>query len=172
MSDTNETTRELRLLEHIENDPDTTQATLATQLGVAVGTVNWHLKRMVQKGYVKVKRAERRKLKYIITAEGIAFRARLTVDYIEQSFKLYRLIRERVQASVDELKQNGYQSARIDGEGDIADVCRLTCMEQGIEVETLPTNGSQNKEMPTLIINGLKIHIQYPLKGNVPHDES
>ena len=74
--------REMVLPEKIEYDPDITQANLAAQLGVAVGTVNWHLKRFVAKGYVKVKRAQRRKLRYIITPEGIAFRARLTVNYI------------------------------------------------------------------------------------------
>jgi DNA-binding MarR family transcriptional regulator len=75
--------REMILLEQIEFDPDITQASLASQLGVAVGTVNWHLKRLIAKGYVKVKRAQRRKLRYIITPEGIAFRARLTVNYSE-----------------------------------------------------------------------------------------
>ena len=88
--------RELILLEEIEHDPDVTQATLAAQLGVAVGTVNWHLKRLISKGYVKVKRAQRRKLRYIITPEGIAFRAHLTVNYIETSLHLYRRTRQRV----------------------------------------------------------------------------
>ena len=70
MPENPESTREMILLEQIENDPNITQASLATQLGVAVGTVNWHLKRMIAKGYVKVKRAERRKLRYIITPKG------------------------------------------------------------------------------------------------------
>ena len=70
-----ETERELGLLEAIEKDPDTTQASMAARLGVAVGTVNWHIKRLIDKGYVKVKRAERRKLRYIITPDGIALRA-------------------------------------------------------------------------------------------------
>jgi len=83
--------RELMLLEQIELDPDVNQATLADQLGVAVGTVNWHIKRFVAKGYVKVKRAQRRKLRYIITPEGLAFRARLTVNYVENSMRLCRL---------------------------------------------------------------------------------
>src|SRR5512139_3561491 len=88
--------RDMSLLEQIERDPDVTQASLATQLGVAVGTVNWHIKRLIAKGYVKVKRAERRKLRYIITPEGIAHRARLTVDFIEQSLLMYRNTRQRV----------------------------------------------------------------------------
>jgi len=86
--------RELGLLTEIERDPDITQAGLATKLGVAVGTVNWHLKRLTAKGYVKVKRAERKKLRYIITPEGLALRARLTMAYIEKSMTLYRQVRE------------------------------------------------------------------------------
>ncbi len=61
LESTNEAIRELSLLEQIESDPDVNQATLATQLGVAVGTVNWHLKRLIAKGAVKVSRAERKK---------------------------------------------------------------------------------------------------------------
>ena len=142
--------REMVLLEKIEYDPDVTQANLAAQLGVAVGTVNWHLKRFVAKGYVKVKRAQRRKLRYIITPEGIAFRARLTVNYIEQSMQLYRLIRGRVQEAVKEIKLAGYDSVRIAGEGDIADICRLTCIEQGLTI-------TESEKAPLLELNDLKV---------------
>ncbi len=90
------TDRELTLLEEIEHDPDVTQASLAIQLGVAVGTVNFLIKRLILKGYVKVKRAQRRKLRYIITPEGLAFRANLAVHYIETSLHLYRKTRLQV----------------------------------------------------------------------------
>ncbi len=109
METSNETSRELSLLENIERDPDVTQLSLATQLGVAVGTVNWHIKRLIDKGYVKVKRAERRKLRYIITPEGIALRARLTVDYVEQQFLLYRNTRQRVKEHVEKIRQAGFR---------------------------------------------------------------
>jgi len=142
--------REMVLLEKIEYDPDITQANLAAHLGVAVGTVNWHLKRLVAKGYVKVKRAQRRKLRYIITPEGIAFRARLTVNYIEQSMQLYRLVRERVREALIEIKMAGYNTVRIHGDGDIADICRLTCIEQGITVTDSP-------EAPLLELKDLKV---------------
>src|SRR5512135_2874816 len=120
-----ESARELTLLEHVESDPDVSQATLADQLGVAVGTVNWHLKRLVAKGYVKVQRAERKKLRYIITPEGIALRARLTIDYIERSFELYRRTRERVKEHLQSIRASGKSRVRIVGEGDVADICRL-----------------------------------------------
>lgn len=126
--------RELTLLEEIEHDPDVSQATLAVQLGVAVGTVNWHLKRLVGKGYVKVKRLQRRKLRYLITPEGVAFRALLTVNYIETSMHLYRKTRQRVNELLEQARDAGHIEIAIEGEGDIADICRLTCLENGVKV--------------------------------------
>src|ERR1700690_1988748 len=113
MESSNDTTRELSLLEQVELDPDVNQAALATQLGVAVGTVNWHLKRLIAKGFVKVQRAERKKLRYIITPEGIALRARLTVDYIERSFDLYRKTRARIKEHLDAARAAGLNSVTV-----------------------------------------------------------
>ena len=153
MDHSSETTRDLALLEQIEQDPDVTQASLATQLGVAVGTVNWHIKRLIAKGYVKVKRAERRKLRYIITPEGIAFRARLTVSYVERSMLLYRNTRQTVRSLLTSVKQSGFETVRIEGDGDIADVCRLTCMEQAVRV----LNENDHRDVPILVVNGLEV---------------
>ena len=145
-----ESARELALLEHIESNPDVTQASLATQLGVAVGTVNWHIKRLIEKGYIKIKRAERKKLRYIITPEGIALRTLLTVDYIEQQFLLYRNTRQHVREHLEQIKNAGYEEVSILGEGDVADICRLSCLEQGVAVTT-------DSNAPVLEIVGLKV---------------
>jgi DNA-binding MarR family transcriptional regulator len=143
-------TRDMALLETIEQDPDVNQSTLATQLGVAVGTVNWHIKRLIEKGYIKIKRANRKKLRYIITPEGIAERARLTVDYIEQQFLLYRRVRERVSRYLQEVHKSGYDKVRLIGEGDVADICKLSCIEQGIALTT-------ESSVPVLEVNGLSV---------------
>ena len=153
MDQMTESTRDLALLEQIGIDPDTTQASMATQLGVAVGTVNWHIKRLVAKGYVKVKRAERRKLRYIITPEGLAFRARLTVDYVEQQFLLYRRIRSSVREQLTQVKRAGLDRVCIRGDGDIADICRLTCLEVGIK----PV---EEDHIPEIRVDGLKVVLE------------
>ena len=153
-----DTVRELTLLEQVESDPDVNQSTLADQLGVAVGTVNWHLKRLVAKGYVKVQRAERKKLRYIITPEGIALRARLTVDYIERSFELYRRTRKRIKEHLGVIQAAGYNRVRIVGDGDVADICRLTCLEQGFSVVQDPT-------VPGLRLQGWKVLLEKGEQG-------
>lgn len=152
MADSFNEKHELTILEHIEENPDATQASLAAQIGVAVGTVNWYLQRLIAKGYVKVRRMERRKLRYIITPEGIALRARLTFDFIQNSFHLYRLVRDRMVTVIQRLKTMGVDTVRLEGSGDVAEICRLTCLEHGIQVST-------DGKATGLRIHGLKIYI-------------
>lgn len=153
MSIPTENHRDLVILEQIEKDPNSTQASLASQLGVAIGTINWHIKRLVEKGYVKVRHVERRKLRYIITPDGLALRAHLTLDYIQTSFQLYRLIRERTLALLDQAHADGLTTLRLEGGGDVADVVRLTCLEQGFELV-------EDGGTPALCIRGLKLFLE------------
>ncbi len=147
--------RELALLEQISVDPDATQATLASQLGVAVGTINWHLKRLIDKGYIKVRRAERRKLRYIITPEGLALRARLAIDYIKTSMSLYRLVRERSLKAIQQLRKAGFHEVYIQGEGEVAEICKLTCLEENIIVL------DHKSKAPVFRIHELKIFVEF-----------
>lgn len=150
-----ETNRDLSLLTTIEQNPDVSQATLADELGVAVGTINWYLKRLITKGYVKVKRAQRKKLRYIITPEGIVLRAALTVDYIRTSFDLYRHARKKTSNALEEIRFNGYTQVNIIGDGEMAEVCRLTCLEAGIPVTNDP-------KAPKIRIEGIKLALELP----------
>ena len=160
MEESPDTVRELGLLEEIERDPDTTQASMADKLGVAVVTVNWHVKRLIAKGFVKVKRAERRKLRYIITPEGIAERAKLTVAYIENSMLLYRQTREQAIQVLDQARRHGFDQIMIEGDGDIADVCRLTSIEQGMSIAESLDDGS----VAVIRIIGRELELKEPSK--------
>ena len=159
MDTSSNSTRDLNLLEHIEQDPDITQASLASLLGVAVGTVNWHLKRLISKGHVKVKRAQRKKLRYIITPSGVALRARLTVEYIERSLHLYRNTRRRVTELLEQVRAEGFKAVRLDdqqqGPDDILDICKLSCLELGFEVV-------EGANVLVLEVRGAKVLLRLP----------
>ncbi len=146
--------RDLTILEEIAKDPDATQAGLATHLGVAIGTINWHLKRLIAKGYIKARRVERRKLRYIITPEGVSLRAHMTLDYIQNSFRLYRLVRQRVAEQLLQVRQAGYACVRLVGEGDVADICRLTCLEHGVKI-------IDEAGFPALCVHDLKVFLDW-----------
>ena len=149
--------RDLDILDNIENNPNATQASMASQMNVAIGTVNWHLKRLIDKGFIKIQRSEKRKLKYIITPEGISLRTKLTLDYIHSSFELYRLVRNRMNNVLDQCAEQSYRAVYIEGEGEVHEICRLTSMERSFKVLQSPDD-----HFPIVRIVGLKLFYNDP----------
>ena len=154
---------ELQLLEAIEDAPETTQADLAASVGIAVGTVNWYLKRWSAKGIVKVKRISRWKWRYLLTPQGMSEKAHLAASYVEWSMTLYRMTRSQAQQLLGEVKEAGFDSVRIEGQGDIVDICRLTCLEFGLSEAACSEN-----EVPVISVNGRKMTISWPVSLSQP----
>ena len=157
MSETSSADLERRLLEAIERNPDTTQATLAAQLGVAVGSVNWYLRRLIRKGYVKVTRLQRRKLKYFVTPQGLALKARLTSQYMKASLQLYRELRQAAQETLGEIHRTGYSVVYMVGDDEAAEIFRLTCLEHGVKLASQGTEG-----VPTVGVEGTHFVVCWP----------
>jgi len=150
--------RDLRILEYIEREPDITQAGLATKLGVAVGSVNWYLKRMIAKGYVKVKRMQRKRLRYLITPQGMAEKAQLAFQYMQASLHVYREVRAEARRLLEQVQAAGYREVRIESDGDVAEICRLTCLEQGVRMESM----SRKDRVPVLRVDGRRLKLEWP----------
>ena len=149
--------QDLAILEQIEQNPDVTQADLATQLGVAVGSVNWYMKRLINKGYIKVRQMQRRRLRYLITPQGVAEKARLTVLFMQFSMRLYRRTREVSKRYLTEVRQAGYGKVYIEGDNDLTEVCYLTSLEQGLQVVD-----TSRPSVPTLRVEGRELVIVWP----------
>jgi len=158
---TNNVEHELQLLEALASDPETTQADLAARVGVAVGTVNWYLKRWSKKGYVKVRRIGRWQWSYLLTPEGIARKTRLASEYVDASLRLYRQTRSAAKQLLREIRASGSTQVRLIGEGEIADICRLTCLEMDMEIlDGTQVNGTQ--AVPIITISGTQLLITWP----------
>ena len=98
--------RELEMLTHIEANPDINQVTLADELVVAVGNYQLAPKRNESaKGYVKVNERQRKKIALYHHAGRDRSPAALTVDYIKNSFDLYRLCARIERTHAEQLRQ-------------------------------------------------------------------
>lgn len=68
--------------------------------------------------------------------------------------RLYRRVRQRVRELLAEVQEAGLAAIYLDGEGDIADICRLTCLEMGIKISTEPL-------YPALKVQGTRVQLQW-----------
>lgn len=151
-----EVERQLRILEALEENPDMTQAGLAAQLGVAVGSVNWYLKRLIRKGYVKAKQMERRRLKYFVTPQGLALKAKLTSEYMKVSLRVYRELRQAARDTLAQVRGEGYAAVKADGKDEAMEIFRLTCLEEGVHVERTPS------PLPEVRAEGRGFTVEWP----------
>jgi len=129
---------EYSLLNEIAQDSMVTQAGLSDRLGIAVGSVNWYIKRLVERGWVKVSHLDRTRLKYDLTSKGMAVFSQRALFYARDSLKVYSDIRDKAKKLVSELKQQGINRVYLDGSDAMIDILHLTCIEGGIEIDEDP----------------------------------
>jgi DNA-binding MarR family transcriptional regulator len=131
---------EYDLLNEIGQDPLVTQANLSQRLGIAVGSVNWYVKRLIHRGWVKVSHLDRTRLKYDLTPEGMSVFTQRALLYARDSLKVYGNFRRKAKELVAELQQHGIRELYLQGEDDDAtlDILRLTCIEAGIHPSETP----------------------------------
>tara|TARA_Y100000768_G_C23987135_1_gene689621 strand:- start:1513 stop:1851 length:339 start_codon:yes stop_codon:yes gene_type:complete len=81
------------LLRKIDNDTKTTQRKLARELGFSLGKLNYCLKSLKKKGWIKIKNFEKNPKKmnylYILTPKGIASKTVLTINFMKKKMKEY-----------------------------------------------------------------------------------
>ena len=89
------------VLRKIQNKPESTQRELAEELGFSLGKLNYCLKALQKKGWVKLQNFQKKTnkigyLKYVITPKGISKRTKLTVDFMKKKMKEYDELREEL----------------------------------------------------------------------------
>ena len=129
---------EYSLLNEIAQDSMVTQANLSDRLGIAVGSVNWNIKRLIQRGWIKVSHLDRTRLQYDLTADGMAVFTQRALNYARDSLKVYGDFRNKAKAFVGDLQQKGITQAYIQGDDELVDILRLTCIEAGIRLLDSP----------------------------------
>jgi len=115
----------LRLMGEIDRNGNYTQRELSHRLNLSLGLVNTFLKRLVNKGYFKVKTMPRNRVKYFLTPEGLARKSKLTVEYLRYSVNFYRDIKKLLLNKYRELEENNVNSVLFYGAGEVAELAYL-----------------------------------------------
>ena len=127
--------QEYELLDAIAQDSLVTQANLSSRLGIAVGSVNWYIKRLINCGYVKVSHLDRTRLKYQLTPEGMSILTQRTLQYLKRSLTVYTDLRQKAKGMVTDLRSQGVTHVYLEGDDEVMDILRLTCIEEGMSLD-------------------------------------
>ena len=125
---------ELDFLAELERGDVTSQLSLSKRISVSVGFVNALLKRAVQKGFVKVNAAPRKRYAYYVTPRGFREKSRLVSEYLESSLHFFRKVREEYRLLFVQTIQTSETKFILAGLGELAEIALLAADEANSQV--------------------------------------
>jgi len=98
-----------RVLRMLQDNPDMTQREIAEKLGISTSGLNYCLKALIDKGWVKMKNFANSKNKfgyiYVLTPSGVSEKAAITHRFLQRKMAEYEALREELDKLKRELKQ-------------------------------------------------------------------
>lgn len=92
----------LKLMRLIDANPEMSQRDAARELGVSLGKVNYCVRALTQKGWVKVGNFNSSRNKaaytYILTPRGLRQKAYLTLHFLQIKMHEYERLRDEIEA--------------------------------------------------------------------------
>ena len=88
------------VLRKINSKPKTTQRELAEELGFSLGKLNYCLKSLKDKGFVKIKNFKKNPNKinyiYVLTPKGISEKSKLTINFMKRKMEEYDELKKEI----------------------------------------------------------------------------
>lgn len=134
LDDPHDIQKTLELLTAVESNRQSTQRSLANNLGVALGITNALIRRCVTKGYLKVTQAPARRFAYYLTPQGMAEKSRLVADYVNTSLSFFRLARRQFDDLLNDAAKRGHTRTLLVGCGELAEIAVLSASTAGMTI--------------------------------------
>ena len=90
-----------RVLRMLQDNPDLTQREIAQQLGISSSGLNYCLRALIDKGWVKMQNFSQSKNKfgyiYVLTPSGIAQKAALTGRFLQRKMQEFEALKAEIE---------------------------------------------------------------------------
>ena len=105
-----------RVLRLLQDNPDMTQREIAQSLGLSTSGLNYCLKALIDKGWVKVHNFSQSKNKfgyiYVLTPQGIAEKLALTSRFLKRKLSEYDALRTEIDGLQAEVQTSAQPEAK------------------------------------------------------------
>ena len=95
-----------KLLDILEKNPELSQRLLSRELGISLGSINYCIRALIEKGQVKAHNFKNNSNKigyvYLLTPQGISEKIKMTKDFLKKRINEY----EELQSEIERLKQD------------------------------------------------------------------
>ena len=110
------------ILKTIESDSTVSQRGLSSQMEINVASVNFALKRLIKKGFIKMIGANPRRIRYHITPEGLRKKTQLAYRFFGRNFHFYKEIRKDIESRIAKVANGPETGIAIYGAGELSEI--------------------------------------------------
>ena len=123
------------ILSRIDSGRPVSQRSLAHDLGIALGLTNLLVRRLVQKGWIRVIQIRPNRVRYLLTPAGLAEKARMSRRVVREAVRTYISARDRIRESLATLASRPEPARTVFyGIGDLADIAYVCLRETGLRL--------------------------------------
>lgn len=125
--------REFELVNIIGADLGANQRDLSRLMNLSLGMVNMLIRRLISKGYIRIKQLNKRKVEYILTPKGIAEKMRKSVMYTLKTINSISLLKEGIKEVIKNFYERGERKFYILGKSDLPLLIEMVTKDMGLK---------------------------------------
>ena len=129
---------EYRILAAVgSNKGSMTQRDISQKIRSSVSSVNFALRLLAVKGFIKISGANPRRLQYHLTPKGILEKSVLAYNFMKKQIALYEEARNSVLGDLNDLKSEGIMRVAVYGWTPFTEAALLYLISEGIHVTAI-----------------------------------
>ena len=131
------------ILKTIESDSTVSQRRLSSQMEINVASVNFALKRLVKKGFIRMVGVNPRRIQYFITPEGLREKIQLAYSFFGRNLHFYKEIRSDIESRITKATNGREAEIAIYGVGELSEIAYMAVSAMNINFIGFFLDGSE-----------------------------
>ncbi|MBU0467679.1 MAG: winged helix-turn-helix transcriptional regulator [Candidatus Omnitrophica bacterium] len=121
--------REFELINIIGPKLGLNQRDISKHMNISLGMINMLIRRLIAKGFIRIKQLNKRKVEYILTPKGLAEKMKKSVKYTLKTINSIGLIKKCFKEVLSGLVNKGERTFFLLGESDFAILVEMVLKE-------------------------------------------
>jgi len=122
---------DFQILKTVEADSSVSQRKLSSQMELNVASVNFALKRLIQKGFITKEGVNPRRVTYHITSEGLREKTHLAYKFFDRNIPYYHEVRNDIEAQIVKATGGRKISLAIYGASELSEITYMVVSKMG-----------------------------------------
>ncbi|MDD5067906.1 MAG: winged helix-turn-helix transcriptional regulator [bacterium] len=115
---------EYKIIEILNEDNKVTQRHIAEKAGISLGMTNIIIRRLINKGFIKIRNMNKKRILYHLTPKAIIEKTQRTYNYFERTVKDILSIREKIQNAILTKINGNYTEIIIAGRNEMSEIAK------------------------------------------------